>query len=177
MTTTLMLIAASKQQSTSSNSKQGAQVSYAGWWHGSNFRVTYIYFSSSLNFRLTTFEIASNCCLNISGVSGTLCFSHSDFRTPHRNIGMTGFTEIPGIPISVPNYFRFPDLIAECRKPEMPTKSGCTTTAWFLNYMTLFLMCKMIIHYQYGTVLNYFVFWNDTHVWPPRTSSKSTVQA
>jgi len=26
--------------------------------------------------------------------------------------------------------------------------SGCTTTAWFLNLKTLFLMCKMIIHYR-----------------------------
>jgi len=26
--------------------------------------------------------------------------------------------------------------------------SGCTTTAWFLSWMTLFLMCKMIIHYR-----------------------------
>jgi len=127
---------ASKLQSTGSNSKQGAQVGDAGWWHGSNFRVTYIYFSSSLHFRLTTFEIALNCCLNISGVSGTLCFSHSDFRTPHRNIGMTGFTEIPGIPISVPNYFRFPDLIAECRKPEMPTKPTRTSPKWSMASST-----------------------------------------
>jgi len=27
-------------------------------------------------------------------------------------------------------------------------QNGCTTTAWFLNWMTLFLMCKMIIHYR-----------------------------
>ena len=26
--------------------------------------------------------------------------------------------------------------------------SGCTTTAWFFNLKTLFLMCKMIIHYR-----------------------------
>jgi len=26
--------------------------------------------------------------------------------------------------------------------------SGCTTTSWFLNSKTLFLMCKMIIHYR-----------------------------
>jgi len=26
--------------------------------------------------------------------------------------------------------------------------SGCTTTSWFLNLKTLFLMCKMIIHYR-----------------------------
>ena len=26
--------------------------------------------------------------------------------------------------------------------------NGCTTTSWFLNWMTLFLMCKMIIHYR-----------------------------
>jgi len=26
--------------------------------------------------------------------------------------------------------------------------NGCTTTAWFLNLKTLFLMCKMIIHYK-----------------------------
>jgi len=26
--------------------------------------------------------------------------------------------------------------------------SGCTTRAWFLNWLTLFLMCMMIIHYR-----------------------------
>jgi len=42
--------------------------------------------------------------------------------------------------------------------------SGCTTTSWFLNYITLFLMCKMIIHYRtylQNGITNTFVMSNN----------------
>jgi len=56
--------------------------------------------------------------------SEKLSFAHSDFRSPHRNIGTSGIPEFAGIPISVTDFFRFPDIVAECRKPEIPTKSS-----------------------------------------------------
>ena len=50
---------------------------------------------------------------------------------------------------------------------ETVISAWCTTTAWFFNWMTLFLMCKMIIHYRtylQNGITNTFVTPNNFYI-------------